>query len=357
MEVTAASEVSVDRLRQTDIAALEVYLRENAEATIFHTWEWRQVIEATYGHRHDYWAAWSDSRITGILPVVTMRLPILGTKMVSMPYQYYSGPPLAAPGASGAIGELIGRALAEASDAGADYLEVRSRGPAPYLEELGFELMDSQLVTTTTQLTRLDFKQIRRNHQRGVRRAREHGVSITEGETLEELKMFRRLYLIEGRRLGAPQAGWNFFENLHRFARTRYRLLLAWSANVCLGGLLTLDDGRTVFARCGAYGTPAALNLRVGAALRWRAMFDAAQRGRRFFNHGVSWRGDAGLIHYKEGWQGTTCPVYLYIHPLRSKPSAPGNYFEGFTMAKSIWRRLPLTVVDRVGRWVTRWVG
>jgi hypothetical protein len=356
MRVTAATEVSVERLRQTDIPALEIYLRENAEATVFHTWEWRQVIEATYGHRHDYWASWSDGRITGLFPAVTMRLPILGTKMVSMPYQYYSGLPLAASGEPGALSELIGRALAEASDAGADYLEIRSRGPAPFLEELGFSPMDSRLVTTTTPLDDLDFKQIRRNHQRSVKSAREHGVWITEGETLEELKMFRRLYLIEGRRLGAPQAGWNFFENLYRFARTRYRLLLAWSANVCLGGLLTLDDGRTVFARCGAYSSPTALNLRAGAALRWRAMSDAAQSGCSFFNHGVSWRGDAGLIHYKEGWQGTTCPVYLYIHPLRSKPSAPGNYFEGFSVAKSIWRRLPLPVVDWAGRIVTRWV-
>jgi hypothetical protein len=357
MRVTAAAEVTVERLLQTDSAALEIYLRENADATVFHTWEWRQVIEATYGHRHDYWASWSESRITGFFPVVTMRLPLLGTKMVSMPYQYYGGLPLASPGDTGVLGELIGRAIGEASDAGADYLEIRSRAPAPFLEEMGFAPMDSQLVTTTTPLTRLDFKQIRRNHQRGVRRAREHGVSITEGKTLEELKMFRRLYLIEGRRLGAPQAGWSFFENLHRLARTRYRLLLAWASNVCLGGLLTLDDGRTAFARCGAYSSPAALKLHAGSALRWRAMSDAAQRGCRFFNHGVSWRGDAGLIHYKEGWQGTTCPVHLYIYPLRSKPSAPGNYFEGFAMAKAIWRRSPLAVVDRVGGWVTRWVG
>src|SRR5262249_912343 len=226
----------------------------------------------------------------------------------------------------------------------------------PFLEELGFAPMDSQLVTTTTPLVDLDFKQIRRNHQRSVRRAREHGVSITEGETLEELKMFRRLYLIEGRRLGAPQAGWNFFENLHRFARARYRLLLAWLSNVCLGGLLTLDDGRTVFARCGAYNSPAALNLGVGSALRWRAMFDAAQRGCRFFNHGVSWRSDAGLIHYKEGWQGTSRPVRLYIYSIRSKPSAPGKYFEGFSLAKAVWRRLPLPAVDWMGRIITQWV-
>src|SRR5262249_27475747 len=105
MRVTAATEVSVERLRQTDIAALESFLRENTEATVFHTWEWGQVIEATYGHQHAYWAAWSDRRITGLFPVVTMRLPILGLKMVSMPYQYYSGLPLNQ-NASGELGEL-----------------------------------------------------------------------------------------------------------------------------------------------------------------------------------------------------------------------------------------------------------
>lgn len=357
MRRTAATEVCVERLRETDVAALEVFLRENEEATIFHSWEWRQVIEATYGHRHDYWAAWSDRRITGVFPVVTMRAPFLGAKMVSMPYQYYGGLPLAASGRSEGSKELVGRVLDQASEFGVDYLEVRSHTPAPFLEELGFEPLDSQLVTTTTQLTRLDFKRIRRNHQRSVRRATDRGISITEGETLEELKMFRRLYLIEGRRLGGPQAGWAFFENLHRFARARYRLLLAWLGEVCLGGLLTLDDGRTVFARCGAYSSPAAQNLGVGSALRWRAMLDAAQKGSRDFNHGVSWRGDAGLIHYKEGWQGTSRPVYLYVYPIRSKPTAPGKYFEGFSLAKAVWRRTPLAVVDWVGSWVTRWVG
>ena len=363
---TAAPEVRFERLRHTEIEALQIFLRENEEATVFHSWEWGQVIESTYGHRCDYWAAWSEKRITGVFPVVTMRLPWLGSKMVSIPYQYYCGLPLVVNPQNEKITEssiqaglarLLGLAIAQASESGANYLEIRSRETAPLLVELGFTPMDSQLVTTTTPLRALDFKKIRRNHQRSVKRARELGVSITESETLDDLKIFRRLYLIEGRKLGAPQAGWKFFENLHRFARARYRLLLAWMADVCLGGLLTLDDGRTVFARCGAYSSSDALNLRVGSALRWRAMSDAAQRGCRYFNHGVSWRGDKGLIHYKEGWQGTTSPVYLYVYPFSSKPSAPGSYFEGFSTVKAIWRKLPLGVVDRVGNLVTRWVG
>lgn len=354
MQKLAAPEISVERLGQTDVAALESFLRENADATVFHSWEWLRVIEATYGHQCDYWAARSAGRITGAFPALTMRMPVLGTKMVATPYQYHSGTPLAA---SGEHIELVERALARAVETDAGYLEIRHYEPAPFLEKMGFTQVDSQLVTTSTPLAGLDLKLLRRNHQRSVKNALEAGVSITESETLEDLKLFRRLYLIEGRRLGAPQAGWNFFENLHRLARSRYRLLLAWSANVCLGGLLTLEDERNVFARCGAYSSPAALKLHVGAALRWRAMSDAAQRGCRFFHHGISWSGDTGLIHYKEGWRGMTHPVHVYVYPIRSKPPAPGGYFEGFSLAKAIWRRMPLRVVDRVGQLVTQWVG
>lgn len=354
MRQLAAPKISVERLGESGVGGLKTFLRGNAEATVFQSWEWLQVIESTYGHQCDYWVAWSDERIVGAFPVVTMRAPVLGSKMVATPYQYHSGAPLAAQGDNV---ELIERALARAVEAGVGYLEIRHYEPAPLLEKMGFTSVDSQLVTTSTPLAGIDLKLIRRNHQRGVKNAQEAGISITEGETVEDLKTFRRLYLIEGRSLGAPQAGWNFFENLHRFARSRYRLLLAWSANVCLGGLLTLDDERNVFARCGAYSSPAALKLHVGAALRWRAMSDAAQRGCQFFHHGISWRGDAGLIHYKEGWRGMTRQVYVYVYPIRSKPPAPGSYFEGFSLAKAVWRRMPLPVVDRMGQLVTRWVG
>jgi hypothetical protein len=85
-------------------------------------------------------------------------------------------------------------------------------------------------------------------------------------------------------------------------------------------------------------------------------MSDASQQGRQSFNWGISWVGDSGLIKFKEGWNGVTRKVYLYVHPLKSKPPVPGSYFQGFALAKAIWRNLPLPVVDYIGRHVTRWV-
>jgi hypothetical protein len=85
-------------------------------------------------------------------------------------------------------------------------------------------------------------------------------------------------------------------------------------------------------------------------------MQDAAARGCREFDLGVSWIGNRGLIDFKEGWTGVTRPVRAYVLPVKSKPPPPGSYFEGYRLAKALWRRLPLPIVDRLGHQITRWV-
>jgi hypothetical protein len=224
------------------------------------------------------------------------------------------------------------------------------------LADAGFVPVDSQLVTSVTPLAGISLARIRNGHRRNVVFAAQHAVAIEEDNSVAALKAFRRLHLIESRRLGNPQAGWRFLEHLQRLAPSRYRLLLARHGDTLLGGLLTIDDGRTVFGRYGAYGSPEARRLYVGKALLWRALSDAAGRGCQWFDWGISWYRDTGLIHSKEGWNATSRPVHLSVLPLRAQPPAPGGYIEGFALAKAVWRRLQLPLVDWVGHRVTRWV-
>lgn len=349
------SGLTIERAGEESADALREFLRRSADTNIFHTPDWHAVVRATYGHPCEYWIARDGAAIVGVFPVVAMHHPLLGTKMVAMPYQYHSGLPIAAD--TRVQIELIQHAIARAHEAGARYLEIRHYEAAPFLESMGFIAVDSQLVTTTASLEGLTLKQIVRRNRRYVGYSLERGVEIVDTRDLADLRTFRALYRIEGRQQGSPQAGWRYFENLHRYAGAHYRLLLAVAADVCLGGLLTLDDGRTVFSRNSACNSPAARKLDISKALFWRAMSDAAARGCRRFNFGVSWTGDKGLIAFKEGWNGSTRPAHMYVYPIRSRPPAPGQYFEGFGLAKTVWRRLPLRVVDRLGHQVTRWVG
>jgi GNAT acetyltransferase-like protein len=346
--------IRIDRLREDDRPALDRFLRTDPDASIFHRLEWHQVIEATYGHRVHYWAAWLHGDIVGAFPVVAVRHPVLGTKMLAMPYQYHSGLPVAADEAVQTA--LVEHALEHAREAGARYLEIRHFAPAPFLERLNFVALDSGLVISTTPLEGLTLKSVFRGHREFVGYAAKRGVEIQETNTLAGLRLFRRLYMEEQRGYGSPQAGWSLFENIHRLLPSHYRLLLAVNGGECLGGLLTLEGGSTVFARCSATSMAAARKLHISKALFWRAMSEAAQRGSRSFNFGVSARSDTGLIAFKEGWNAASRPALVYVFPLKSAAPQPGAYFDGFQIAKRVWRQLPMPLADWLGHQVTRWV-
>jgi len=354
MSPVSETKSQVALLESRHFSALRTFLQKHPQTTIFQTPEWNQLIEATYGHQTHYWVVREGEEITGVFPVVAVRYPLLGLKMVAMPYQFHSGLPVA--NSEQLARELIHQAVQRAKESRAKFLEIRHFEAVPWLEEMGFVKVESHLVTSSCPLANLDLPQIRRNHRRNIRYAAEKGVVISEGNSLSDLRMFQRMYLIEGRQLGSPQAGWNYFENHYHIVRPYYRLFLAWVSGVCLGGLLSIDDGRTVFSRCAAFSSPEALALHVGRALYWKALTDAAERGCTSFNLGISWDQDKGLIHDKEGWNATTRAVYLYIYPIRSQPPSPGGYFGGFQLAKATWRRLPLPIVDWAGRQVTRWI-
>ncbi|MCA9968982.1 MAG: GNAT family N-acetyltransferase, partial [Anaerolineales bacterium] len=331
-----------------------------ADTTVFHLPAWHAVIAATYGHRCDYWLARRGDAIAGVFPVTTMRLPgpaarLRPPKLLAMPYQLYSGLPVAADEAVQTA--LVRHALVAAKQQRASYLEIRHHAPAPFLEALGFVPVESGLVTTAVPLPNISLKSIRRNHRRNIKKSQDAGLTVTQGETLADLRLFRRLYQLESRALGAPQAGWRFYQALHDLARDHYRLFLAWQDGRCIAGMLTLDDGRTRFARLAAYSSPEAQALNASHALYWAAIADGAARGCTAYNCGISWVGDEGLIHWKEGWNGRSHPVHLYVYPLRGQPPAPGGYFEGFQLAKAVWRRLPLPLADWLGQQVTTWVG
>jgi hypothetical protein len=350
----SATVTTIQRLQGGERAELIAFLRGREDTTVFHSPEWHDVIRATYGHSSDYWLARSDEGIAGVFPVVVVRAPLLGAKMVAMAYQMDSGVPLVQSSEVGAA--LVERATAEAKRAGVRYIEIRSLSAAPQLETLGFRSVASGLVTTVVPLAGIELSRIRRNHRRSVRASEDGGLIIEESRSQEDLKRFCDLYLREGRALGAPQAGWRFFRNLHTHAPSLYRLYVARLGDRFVGGLVTVGDDRVTYARHAAYSSREALEAHAGAALYWHAISSAAAAGGRFFNCGISWERDSGLIHWKEGWSGQSCAVHLYVMAIRGQPPKPGDYLGGFQRAKAVWRKLPLPLAEAGGQLVTSWV-
>lgn len=349
------STVTVRLLEPRDSAALESFLCNTDEATLFHRPEWHEVIKRTYGHECDYWTAWSEGSLVGVMPAVHMRMPLLGSKVVAMPYQMHSGAPLGAD--DNVAAALVDTCVRRAEEQRVKYVEIRHHDIAAVLERAGFVPSSSGLVTTTIPLEGLDLTRTEHGHRQRVRKAARQGVEIVQAESIEDLRAFRRMYLATGRAMGAPQAGWALFQNLYELARPYLRLYFARYQGRTVGGLLLMGDGRIMFSRCSAHSSGEALKLNAGPALWWRALTDAAAAGCREFNSGISWVGDPGLIKWKEGWGGSSRAVHIYVKPITAAAPTAGGYFEGFSLAKTLWKKMPLPLVDVLGQNVTRWIG
>lgn len=350
--------VSIERLPRGDAAlesALREFLSSRPDATVFQEPSWHDVIRTAYGHECDYWIAKSGREVRGAFPVTRVRHPLLGTKLVASAYQYGNGGPIAeSPELELA---LIERAAREIDSTRAKHFEIRPRGALLELPSLGFLACDTQLVTTVTPLRQIAKANLRKGHWEEREYALRRGVTVRLAANLDEVRQFRRLYQQEGLAFGSPQAPWRFFEALCVKPEARSRVWLAHGADgELLGGLLTIEGGRTICARCVAQPSAEAVKLRVNKALFWRAMTDAAERGLEAFEFGISWTGQVDLIRFKEGWNGKSAPALLYVRAGKGAVPNPGSYFEGHQLAKQAWRRLPLGLADFLGGQVTRWI-
>ena len=54
-------------------AEWDAFVESHVDATVYHLWGWRRVIEKAFGHQAVYLAARADGRIVGILPLVVFK--------------------------------------------------------------------------------------------------------------------------------------------------------------------------------------------------------------------------------------------------------------------------------------------
>lgn len=345
--------VTVGSSAEDDTAA---FLASCGGACVFHAAPWARVLRSSYGHGTDVHTARIGDSVVGAFIVVRQRAFPFGEKHVALPYQFFGGEPLT-DDADVRIA-LIRSAAARARAARAKYLEIRTKKSYPEFAAEGFCEIDSQLVVTDLHLPDYDLSKIRRGILREVKYAAEAGLEIRHLEPKVGMPIFRDLYRREMRGFGAPQAGPSFFAALLREMPEQIFISTAVLGGETIGAIFVIGDENAVFGRGIAGATTArGREYFVGKALTYAAIEAAKNRGQKIFHMGITWVGDGGLSAYKGGWQGETQAVRLYVLPIRGEAPAPGGYFEGFRLAKAVWKRMPLFFCDWMGHQVTRWIG
>ncbi|MBF0341192.1 MAG: FemAB family PEP-CTERM system-associated protein [Magnetococcales bacterium] len=333
-----------------DETAWDRFVEHCPEATFFHRVGWKGVMEEVFHHQTHYLLARTpDGTIQGVLPLVQVKSRLFGNALVSTPFCVYGG--VAALTESARLA-LEARAETLAVEKQVDWLECRNltpRRPDWSAKELYYTFRKT--ISADPQINLLA---IPRKQRAEVRRGLQHGLTAVVDEQIGE-RCFD-IYAESVRNLGTPV-----------FPRRLFRELKARFGADCTG-LRIEHQGQSVATVvsfhfrdqvCPYYGggTPAARSTGAMAFMYWELMTRAADRGARLFDFGRSKLG-SGSFDFKRYYGFTPEPLhyrYRLVQASRLPENNPMN--PKYRYFIQLWKRLPLPVAERVGPWLSKYLG
>jgi Acetyltransferase (GNAT) domain len=346
------------------------FVTDHPDGSVYHHSRWLRALEREYGQVALALASEdANHEIRGVLPLMhTKGVPFgLGGAAAARRLSSLPRTPVAGPLAFDArtTAALVEAALSHAQASPGTRLQVKMsrqiEDVPPQLAETPWRV--SYVVRLPSDPAELRFGNAR-NHARikwAVQKAERQGVHIRHAETVEDLRVWYRLYLDVNRWRGQPSRSYRFFEETWNLLRPvgLMRLLLAElivdGKRRVLAGSILLTFGSTVsYAFNGRLRE--GLHLRPNDALQWRAVHDACAEGFSWYDLGEVGEGNVGLAGFKAKWGAEARPLYRYQYPPPAEPSAGYGALEKNGRVqhalRAVWRRVPLRATEWAGDFV-----
>ena len=333
-------------LKEADAAAWEAYVTRHPQATLFHTLDWKQVVERTFGARPRYLMHLRQGKVTGVLPLFHVKSPLAGNALISVPYAVYGGILADDEAAARALGA---EAASMAEAAAVDYLELRN------LHETGSGWPVKSLYVTFMKPISADhdenMRAIPRKQRAMIRKAEKKGVTA---EVADDLDAFFDIYSRSVHAHGTPVYPKSFFANIREALGDSCRISFCRSPEgERVSTVMTFYFRDTVMPYFGG-GLPQARALQAFDYMYWDVMRRAADAGCRCFDYGRS-KVDTGSYRFKKHWGFEPIPLPYEYHLVRARnmPNvSPAN--PKYRLFIRMWRAMPYPVTRVLGPVVAR---
>jgi len=349
MSLPAAARPSRDVHILRDLAAprWDAYVESHPEATGYHLYGWRHVIERAFGHETCYLAAYEDGHIAGLLPLVVFRSRLFGRFLVSMPFLNYGGV-LADDEEVARV--LVEAAVAEARRYGARWVELRHTRrlcPGLHAKEHKVAMRLRLEASPDAQWDALD-----RKVRNQVRKADKNGLTVVSGGR-GLLGGFYDVFARNMRDLGTPVYGRGFFEEVLDVFPDRSRVFAVEHGGRVVAGAIVFRWRRTLEVPW-ASSLRAFNHLCANIRLYWEMIRHAVASGCWVFDFGRS-TPDEGTFHFKKQWGAEPSPLvweYWTADGVAVPDLSPKN--ARFRTAIAVWKRLPVPVTRMIGPAIVR---
>lgn len=334
-----------DRL---DSKRWDAFVDAAPDATLYHRWSWKGVIEESFGHRGHYLAALDGGgKVAGVLPLVHMKSALFGNFLVSVPFVNYGGVLCQ--------DEEAKRVLL----AGAENLRISCRAEHVELRHLDFMIdgipARQHKVTMVLGLagdTEAQWAGFNAKLRNQIRKAEKNALNCRTGH-LELLDDFYRVFARNMRDLGTPVYGREFFRQVLAAHPDTARIIAVMHQGKTIAAGIVIWYRQTMempWASSIAGSKPLCPNN----LLYWEAIRQAIAKGCSNFDFGRSTPNE-GTFNFKKQWGAE--PVQLYWQYLleEGKPLPElSNRNPKYEMAIRTWRKLPVALTRLLGPRIVR---
>ena len=318
------------------------YVDQHSHSCVYHRYEFREVIEKSFGHSCLYLAAINAQQaLCGILPVVQINSRIFGNYFVSIPMFNYAGPLADNPDIENA---LIQRACSIVAERGATHVEIRdTKARQDYLQKSSKFAMVLPLPDAAEKLWEAMGAKVRAQ----IKRADPHNLKFVAGG-IELLDDFYHVFSINMRDLGTPVYSKQFFKNILQQPHINHRLTVVYHQGqaVSCGFLLSYKNTMDI---PWASTLRSANKLNANMFMYWNILKLAIEAQCRFFDFGRSTK-DAGTFKFKKQWGAEPVPLFWHYW-LKNGGELPELNPDNpkYRLAIRVWQMFPIWLTKVIG--------
>jgi serine/alanine adding enzyme len=325
----------------------DAYVDSVQDASQYHKWARGQAIEDTFGHKAYRLAAMENGEIQGILPLVMVRSRVFGSSLVSMPFASYGGIVASTPDAREA---LVSSAVELARKFRAQRIELRQGAPCdlPWACPTTKVRMEVALPPTVDGLWNRMSSKLRKR----IRSARKNGLHVERGGA-ESLDVFYPIFAENMRNHGTPVYPRRWFENFFLYGPKQTGILSVWDGARPVGaGIVTAHRGTVEWPWC---ATLRDSRCKFSAVFLYWSLLSWATDNRYLRVDLGRCTPGSGSHGFKRHWgcEEKTLHWYYWLARGAQLPEIRPES-RRYRWATQIWRRLPLSVANRLGPRIVR---
>lgn len=314
--------------------------------TIFHTPEWKQIIEKTYGYEPVYL-----SKDNGMFPLFYIKTT-LTNKLLSLPFSFAAGPV----GDNEIMDALLTDAKKIYQEKKCNLLEIRMQNKLPEdlvsKHELKERFENYVSILDISKGADHIWNNMDRKHRNAVRKSEKDGIIVEEINSKEKLKTYFDLKTkLSAKKHGIPAEPMEFYNNMWDIlaSKNMVKIFYAKYAGKIIGGvILFLHKDEALYVSGAA--DEKYLSHQPYNALLWNAIKWCCENNYKIFNFGISSVKNEGLLAFKKKWgtENFKVPTYYY-----------GDISEGGDklLFKKIWSKIPVSISKIMGKHLVKQKG